>query len=243
MNVRQRLAPTTPTPTGNSFAGIAFNPMGQMFLSQYGDNRFYRLNNNFTLTLMGSFSTGGVGVDLTSCSYPMTALASDLASFIVESRGSQQTLVSWTAVNEQQKGYFIEYSTDAENWKSLGYVESNNNSTGQGKYSFTSSAVAAGRNYYRLKYVGYEGQYSYSEIKFIDVRHNNQVAFGSNPTKGDIQVRSNMNRTTRIFVFDLTGKLIKESTLSKGLNVINISHAPRGTYLTRGWRSCLPPFN
>ncbi len=233
ITIRQRVAPTTPTPTGNSFAGIAFSPTGQMYLSQFGDDRLYRMNNNFSLTLIGTFNTSGVGVDLTSCVFPMIALASDLVSLNVESRGSQQTLISWTAVNEQQKGYFVEYSSDAENWKTLGYLESSGNSTGQGKYSFTSSSVVGGRNYYRLKYVGYDGQYSYSEVKFIDVKYNNQVAIGPNPTKGDLQVRSNMNRSTKIFVFDLTGKLIKESILNRGLNTISINHAPPGTYLIR----------
>ena len=48
-----------------------------------------------------------------------------------------------------------------------------------------------------------------------------------------MQVMSNMNRSTKIFVFDLAGKLIKESVLNKGINTVSINHVPSGTYLVR----------
>jgi hypothetical protein len=42
-----------------------------------------------------------------------------------------------------------------------------------------------------------------------------------------------MNTSSRIYVFDLAGQKVKESTLARGLNSINISHFPPGTYLLR----------
>jgi hypothetical protein len=233
MTIRQRIAPTTPTPTGNSFAGIAFNPTGQIFMSQYGDDRLYRMNNNNSLTLMGTFSTSGVGTDLTSCNYPMVALANNWQSFTVEAKSDQQTQLTWTVLNENEKGYFIEFSNDAENWKTLGFVDAINNESGQAKYTFTSSASTDGRNYFRIRQVGHDGEYSYSEVKFVDIKINNLISFGPNPTKGNIQVKNNMNTSSRIYVFDLAGQKVKESTLARGLNSINISHFPPGTYLLR----------
>jgi hypothetical protein len=230
---RQQIAPTTPTPNGNTFAGVAFGPTGQMYLSQYGSDRLYRMNTNLTLSLIGNTSISGVGHDLTSCVFPLAALATDMTSFTVEAKGSQQTLVSWTTTNEIYKGYFVEFSADAEKWRTLGYIEGNGNSSTENKYSFISSSLASGRNYYRLRYVGYDGEYSYSQVKSIDIKHNNQVSIGPNPTKGDLTIRNNMRTATKGFVFDITGKLVKEALLNRGLNTISINHVPPGTYLIR----------
>ena len=230
---RQQIAPTTPTPNGNTFAGVAFGPTGQMFLSQYGSDRLYRMNTNLTLSLIGNTSTSGVGHDLTSCVFPLAALATDLTNFTVEARGSQQAFVSWTSTNEQQKGYFVEFSTDAENWQTLGYVESNGNVSAENKYSFVSSTVVNGRNYYRLRYVGFDGEYSYSQVKSIDIKHNNQVAIGPNPTRDHLVVKNYMSASSKGFVYDINGRLIKEFTVNKGINVIPMNNALPGTYLIR----------
>src|SRR5436190_7579139 len=42
LNIIQKVAPTTPTPTGNNFAGIGISPTGQIYLSQSGD-KLYRM--------------------------------------------------------------------------------------------------------------------------------------------------------------------------------------------------------
>jgi len=231
LTIMQRIAPTTATPTGNTFAGIAFNPTGQIFLSQHGDDRLYRLNNNYSLTLMGTFSTSGVGTDLTSCNYPMTVLAASWKSFTVESKGNEYALLSWSVVNETNKGYFIEYSTDAENWKTVGFVESNGHELGQGKYSYTSNIGSAGKQYYRIRQVGLDDQVSYSEVKFIEINMNSLVSIGPNPTKGSFQVNNTMNLFQKIFVHDVAGKMLLESKLNKGMNTFNLASYPRGAYL------------
>ena len=44
LNIVEKIPPTTLTPGGANFAGIGFNPTGQIYLSQSGD-KLYRLNN------------------------------------------------------------------------------------------------------------------------------------------------------------------------------------------------------
>ena len=232
LSIKQKIAPTTPTPNGASFAGIAFSPTGQIYMSQYGDNRFYRLNNNLTLTLMGTFSTGGVGVDLTSCVMPFAALSANRQELTVEANGDQQ-IISWTGQNSNVQGYFVECSRDAENWSTLTFVENRNTQLTAQLYSFTYSTSGNGRYYYRIRQVGMEGQVSYSEVKFIDITTSKLISIGPNPTKGMVQITNNENNYSSICVMDVSGHIIRRSALNKGINWINVSELPTGTYILR----------
>jgi hypothetical protein len=233
LSIKQKIAPTTATPNGASFAGIAIGPTGQIYLSQYGDNRFYRLNNNLTLTLMGTFSTGGVGVDLTSCTMPFSVLASNSVELNVAATGSQQMTITWTSENQYLKGFFIEYSKDANNWSTLGYVENNSSQLSSTKYSFSHTGSGSGRYYYRIRQVGEEGQVSYSEIKFIDIKSNSAVSIGPNPTTGIIHISNYEKSFTTISILDIAGQIISQSSLHNAMNTIDISQLPNGTYLLR----------
>ena len=233
LNIKQKIAPTTPTPNGTSFAGIAISPTGQFYLSQYNDNRFYRLNNNLTLTLMGSFTTSGVGIDLTSCTMPFVILASNNVELNVDAVGGDQMLITWTNENQNVQGFFVESSRDANNWNTLGYVENSSSQLSSTKYSFSYTGTGSGRYYYRIKQIGMQGQVQYSEVKFIDLKTSNLIAISPNPTKGMIQITNADNTYSKIVVLDIAGHIIKYSTLKRGVNSLSIVELPSGTYLLR----------
>jgi len=232
MNLVERIPPTTPTPLGTNFAGIGFSPTGQIYISQSGD-RLYRMNNDESLTLLGTFTTPGVGGDLTSCVFPMMALAIDQRDLTVQSIGGQQILLTWNRQDQNVQGFFVESSIDGEKWITLGYVENNNTQTSNTKYTFTEQAPTSGRHYYRIKQVGYEGQSVYSEVKIIDVKISNLISITPNPTKGNMQVNNSMNTFSRISIVDISGKILKELQLRKGLNSIALTSYPSGTYIIR----------
>ncbi len=233
LTIKQKIAPTTATPNGASFAGIAFNPTGQIYLSQYGDNRLYRLNNNLTLTLMGTFTTGGVGVDLTSCIMPFAALAINEIDLKVQSRNEQEVLISWSSPNQEVKGYFIEYSSDAENWKTLAYVDNNPGASDLSKYTYSNFLTTNGRHYYRIRQVGYDGESLYSTVKYIDVKMNDLISIGPNPTTGSFQINNSLMLFSKISILSVSGQVLQQSTLKKGINTFNMSSYPTGTYLIR----------
>jgi hypothetical protein len=231
ITLTQVIAPTTPTPNGGTFAGIAFSPTGQIYLSMVGNDRFYRLNNNNSLTYLGTFTTAGVGTDLTSCNYPMTVLASTWQSFTVETNGDQKALLSWTVSNQNSKGYFIEYSNDAENWKTLAFVASNGNENGFVNYTYSNYMTGNGTHYYRIRQAGPDGQASYSSIKFVDNKFNDLIAVGPNPTTGIFKVNNTLNVFSRISIHDVAGKVLQQATVGKGINSFSLASLPAGTYL------------
>jgi hypothetical protein len=227
----QKIPPTTPTPTGFSFAGIAFNPSGQIYLSTIGDDNLYRLNNDLTLTFLGGLTVANAGTDLTSCNFPMAVLSVNWETFTVESKDDQQISLSWTAMNENVKGFLVEMSKDGETWQSLAFVESNSQLL-QGKYQYIYSSALTGKYYFRIKQVGVSGEYSYSQVKLIDMK-STFASVGPNPTKGLIRINNDANAFSSIVIFDLAGQLINHTALSKGLNSINIAQLPTGTYMLR----------
>jgi hypothetical protein len=163
----------------------------------------------------------------------MSALAANNQQLTVESIAADQVLITWTSEYQNVKGYFVEYSKDAENWSTLGFIESNNTQLTAAKYSYTFTAPTSGRYYYRIKQVGEEGQVVYSAVKFVDVSSNNAVSIGPNPTRDNIRVNNSMNAFSRISIIDVSGKVLKELQLSKGINSIALTAYPSGTYIIR----------
>ena len=232
MSLIEQIPPTTPTPGGSNFAGIGFSPTGQIYLSQ-GNDKLYRMDAGLGLTLLGTFTTTNVGGDLTSCSFPMSVLAIHQQNLMVQPAADEQMLLTWTSQDLNVKGFFVEYSMDGQHWTTLGFVESKNASLNNPKYTFTFQAQKSGRYYYRIRQVGEEGQYVYSEVKFIDIKMNNTVSIGPNPTIGTLQVINNENTFSTICILDIAGHFLKQSNLRKGINTIDITEYPTGTYLLR----------
>src|SRR3954470_17193633 len=108
LTVQQIIPPTTATPNGNSFGGIAFNNTGQIFISTNPpDDKLFRLNNDRSFTFLATFSVSGVGNDLTSCNFPFIVLPVSWESFSAELTVNKQVLINW-AVSQQSnnKGYY-----------------------------------------------------------------------------------------------------------------------------------------
>ena len=186
----QKIAPTTPTPTSNTFAGICFNPSGQIYMSTIGDDKLYRLNNNLTLTLMGTLTVSGVGNDLASCSYPLSVLATTLKNFLVEAKSDQLTKLTWTVGNQSNyKEFYIEYSSDGQKWQTVGFVSANTDPSASGEYTYTDFSLANGRKYYRIRQVDQNNQSIYSETKFIEVNTKLAISLSPNPCKGILNLQ------------------------------------------------------
>lgn len=238
ITVQQVLAPTTPTPSANSFGGIAFNSTGQIFISTNPpDDKLYRLNNDRSFTLLGTFSVSGVGNDLTSCNFPFIVLPVTWESFTAELNADKQVVLNW-AVSQQSnnKGYYIEGSADGIHYETLGFVPNDIKQSGPAKYTFVHSRPLNGKHFYRIKQVDLDENTSYSEVRVIDVKSNIHIELSPNPATDHIQIRlstSLLNSQAKAQIFDFSGKLIWENGLSLGLNRIDITPFPKGSYMLR----------
>lgn len=73
--------------------------------------------------------------------------------------------LSWsTATESNNRGFEVEKSSDLKNWITLGFVQGKGTTAEVSNYSFTEQNEVAGKIYYRLKQLDYDGTFEYSGI-------------------------------------------------------------------------------
>ena len=70
---------------------------------------------------------------------------------------------------EIQKGDHTSTSLSVTEWESIGFVNGNGTSTETHSYSFADNNPVAGKSYYRLKQVDFDGSFEYSNVIEVDV--------------------------------------------------------------------------
>lgn len=80
--------------------------------------------------------------------------------------------LNWsTATETNNSGFEIQKSKvkNQNEWKTINFIEGNGTTTEQKSYSFTDKNLSAGKYYYRLKQIDFDGTFSYSNIIEVDV--------------------------------------------------------------------------
>ncbi len=231
MTAAQMVDPSTATPTGANFAGIAFDPSGNIYMGTTGT--LYLLQTNYTLTKIGSFSVGGVCGDLTSCSYPYAILPVSWESFSVTSQDNKSVAVSWSVSQQvNNSGYYVEHSIDGANWDKLGFVAGKGSNGQTVQYSFSDNSPADGQNYYRICQVDLDGKENYSEIKTVNINNSSNTVLNiwPNPARDAIKIQNNSSYTIAR-IYSQSGSLVNETRLQAGTNTINVSSLTFGAYI------------
>lgn len=226
--------PSTATPGGSSFAGMAFSTTGQVYLSTItGDDKLYLLQSNLTLSYIGTFTVSGVGNDLTSCNFPLTVLPVIWQSFSAQLQSNGQVLLSWVISKQvQNKGFGVEYSRDGNHWEELVFIPDAGGQQEETSYSYIHPAPFPGKNFYRIRQVDFNGSQTWSETRTIDIQSNVVVSCSPNPARDMIQVHTNssmLGATLRIF--DQSGRPLRQSILTGETSALNIGSLPAGLYI------------
>ena len=161
----------------------------------------YKLQPGSPALASGKIITNNGGHDLFGTTLPATApnrgvyegpglgtVPVVLVQFDVNNKNGQAYL-HWTTNREINSSRFeIEHSVDGINFYSIGSVTANVNSTLMRSYSFYDSKPALGVNYYRLKLVDQNGQFTYSEIKKINFSKTASIGVFPNPVKDIVNI-------------------------------------------------------
>ncbi len=80
-------------------------------------------------------------------------------------------ILNWQTSNERNSGSFvIEHSTDGLKFAPIGSVNAQEYSDQKNSYSWKHISPEPGRNYYRLKMIDKDGQFSYSKIEVVQLQ-------------------------------------------------------------------------
>lgn len=233
IKVNQLVAPTTSTPAAIVFVGIAFDPLGNIYMAT--NNDLYLLSQtSYSLSHIGAFSTAGICGDLTSCNFPFAVLPVTFSHFNVSIENNQSVILSWGVTQQSNnKGFFVEESVDGIRWsdkKFIAAAETNNMDT---QYSFVDDNPVNGGSYYRIKQVDQDGNERFSDIKAvaINIANGSKIQVWPNPTRGNVKINNNSESYAVARVCNQSGSEISEHRLYPGLNSIDISSLSFGVYI------------
>jgi len=236
ITVLRVINPTAVTPTGNSFAGIAFKPNGQVVMATKNDNKLYLLQASNTLSFLGNLATSDVGNDLTSCAFPTSVLPINWKSFSATLKRDNMVELNWEVIEYQSKGYYLQRSTNGTDWDDIAFVAAKNNPETIAEYTYTDINNAGGRQYYRIKQTEANGEIGYSEIVSVVLKNDKKgINIWPNPAKDQVRIAGNGGNEsfTKAQIFDLSGRMFTEISLQGNKQTINVSKLPAGTYLIK----------
>jgi hypothetical protein len=104
----------------------------------------------------------------------------ELNSFIAIGNNNEVELNWSTATETNNQGFDIERMLQDTQFKNIAYVPGFGTSTELHYYNYIDKGLTAGKYYYRLKQVDYNGSYEYSNVIEVDVRSLNEYALEQN---------------------------------------------------------------
>ncbi len=168
--------------------------------------------------------------------------ASPLPVTLVSFTGQKQdknVMLKWvSSFEEQMDGYEVEFSADAQNFNSIGFVKAVNNRFSENNYNLLHTSPVKGNNYYRLKSIESNGKFTYSNIVVVnfDEIDRMQIVIQPNPSKDQVSViLQNQTQPALIQVYDMAGRLMFNEKVSLGQSAtqVNLSGWNLGSYILR----------
>jgi photosystem II stability/assembly factor-like uncharacterized protein len=192
---------------------------------------------NHTLFAGRASATANLGgvYDLTFSFVPV-----ELVSFSAEVVSGQVNLSWITATEINNYGFEIERrNAESEVYSNIGFVNGNGNSTEMRYYSFSDNSVSAGKYFYRLKQIDFNGSFEYSsevEVSILEVLNdftlNQNYPNPFNPSTR-ISFSIPQNSFVTLKVFDVLGNEV-ETLVNRDLSAGSYDLEFVSTNLTSG---------
>jgi Secretion system C-terminal sorting domain/Receptor L domain len=141
---------------------------------------------------------------------------------------NNQTQITWSiAAQLNNAKYIIEHSKDGRTFSSIGEIAGDGTINETKHYEYIHLSPSIGINYYRIKQVDYDGQYSYSDIVSVFCkREGNDVSIYPNPSSNIINL--NGADGSSYTIYDLVGRQVIDGQISD--DAISIDHLSPGMY-------------
>ncbi len=140
--------------------------------------------------------------------------------------------------NESNSVASLERSVDAVNYTAILQKNYTNSSNTQQSFSDVSvdHAPFKGKNYYRLKVTGMDGQFKFSGIQLLTIDEDFTVTVEPNPVKNNSELKLVVSggpaAKMNFMIYDASGRLMQSETfMNAGTNTIHLKPLPVGTYL------------
>ncbi|OJV53695.1 MAG: hypothetical protein BGO31_02220 [Bacteroidetes bacterium 43-16] len=160
-----------------------------------------------------------------------TPLPVSLIGFNATANDRNVTLTWSTLFESNNKGFAIERSFDAKSWKEV-IFEASKAANGQSKekldYLATDKEVTPGNVYYRLKQLDFDGVFSISEVRMVNIK-NSGLSIYPNPASNSVTVLGLSAKHT-VALYDVTGRVMMTAEVDANNSSLNIATLPEGIY-------------
>jgi hypothetical protein len=122
--------------------------------------------------------------------------------------------LQWTTTQEVNAGYYeVERSADGVHFTLLGSVTAAHNSSTIKNYRFTDNKILQGENFYRLKQIDEDGNFTYSVIRKINYANGNTntIIISPNPFSNSTTISFTLPQTQKasVIIYDMAGRVRK----------------------------------
>ncbi|RYZ52895.1 MAG: hypothetical protein EOP49_08520 [Sphingobacteriales bacterium] len=139
-----------------------------------------------------------------------------LISFTVNTTG-MDAIVKWTTASEIYNDYFaVERSEDGNNWNVIATVNGSENTNSNTSYVYTDKITGSSFNYYRLKQIDLQGNYSYSEVRKTTGEANKAASAYISDRFLKIRLTKTVSTKTTVSVFNANGQVVSRKVFTEG---------------------------
>jgi len=161
----------------------------------------------------------------------LTPLPVSLRNFTATLQGTAAWLQWTTAMEQHNKGFELQRSTEGRNWEPIDFIPSraaDGNSTMPLSYSYTDAAPLQGTNLYRLRQIDADGRQQYSAVQSMYF-NGEAVRMYPNPVRSVLYI-SGLNSSTSIRLIGIYGREIQSHISSGAAMRLDLSAVPAGMY-------------
>ena len=156
-----------------------------------------------------------------------------LEALKVRKEKSGHLLTFATAQEVNNDMFILERSSDGKHFDEIHNIKGKGNFSKESHYSILDESPLQGMNYYRVKQVDFDAQFSYSNIAVIDnSKFDSQIQIYPNPASSALNIL-NTNEEIEVTIYNYQGGLVRKINLVQGRNIIELDDFQKGIYFIK----------
>ena len=150
-------------------------------------------------------------------------------SVITKNSGFEIAWKTQTEINN--KGFYLEVSSNGIDFKSVVFIPSKGNSNIGFAYTYSYEHPIQGKNYFRLKQVNKDNSFVYSDINVAEYRMPHVINVFPNPVKDVLTLKVSFQfANAHLEINDMNGKTVKVQNFSGNNASISVNELAKGVY-------------
>lgn len=161
----------------------------------------------------------------------------ELGIFNAQATENQRVILTWNTFSELNNDYFdVQRGQDGLDWEVIDVVSGAGNSIQEIQYNSIDYSPGRGTNYYRIRQVDFNGQYTYSPIRIVSPITTSRISVYPNPTNDFVFIENSKNElNSSLGIYNELGqsmlKRVDILQLSPNKLQLDLSKLSNGIYL------------